>query len=76
MDQLPDINAWRDVLLQAATELGTKVVHSSRTMGQRVRNAQPLGLFTGVGISPSSLTRVEQSPCGSGCGTAEINAWE
>jgi hypothetical protein len=25
MDQLPDINAWRDVLLQAATELGTKV---------------------------------------------------
>ena len=25
MDQLPDISAWRDVLLQAATELGTKV---------------------------------------------------
>jgi small-conductance mechanosensitive channel len=25
MDRLPDIGAWRDVLLQAATELGTKV---------------------------------------------------
>ena len=25
MDQLPDIGAWRDVLFQAATELGTKV---------------------------------------------------
>lgn len=25
MDQLPDIGAWRDVFLQAATELGTKV---------------------------------------------------
>ena len=49
--------------------------YETRLDGQRVRNGQPEGAFSGLGISPiSGIRLLARAVFGSGAGTAEIRA--
>ena len=51
---------------------GISFAHCSVAKRQRVRNGQPLGIFSGLGTSPSRMMRLlDLAVLGSGCGTAE-----
>ena len=80
MDGLPAAESsrpgeWEFTQWPGLTSLvgGTSAEHFSVACGQRVWNGQPLGMFVGLGRSPSMRTCFF-SIVGSGMGTADSSA--
>ena len=73
-DQLISPTRWQATKWPAETswKSGMLSAHLSHAYGQRVRKGQPLGAFSGLGISPESTMRwLARAIFGSGTGTAD-----